>query len=167
MFESILGAPGWLSWLSVRLLISAQVRISWFMGWSPVSGSVLTVQSPLGILSLPLSLLFPCVHGHVHTLSLSINKKKKKRKKKTSLYFGFLKPSKDGEQNRYTRGDDQSAEKQTCRIHQEGGIARQKRQKPLGRFRHVEGHYRSCHMCWDVQAGRQDSGRAPSSVFHN
>ena len=29
------GAPGWLTWLSVRLLISAQVMISWFMELSP------------------------------------------------------------------------------------------------------------------------------------
>ena len=35
------------------LLIWAQVTISWFMGSSPASGSVLAVQSLLGILSLP------------------------------------------------------------------------------------------------------------------
>ena len=33
------GAPGWLSLLSVQLLILAQV-----MGWSPVSGSVLSME---------------------------------------------------------------------------------------------------------------------------
>ena len=31
----LLGEPGWLSWLSIQLLISAQVMISWFMGLSP------------------------------------------------------------------------------------------------------------------------------------
>ena len=47
-------APGWLSWLSVWLLISAQVMILWFLGSNPMSGSVLTAWSLLGILSLPL-----------------------------------------------------------------------------------------------------------------
>ena len=48
-------------------LTSAQVMISRFMGSSPTSGSVLTVRSLLGILSLSLS------------LSLKINKLKKKK----------------------------------------------------------------------------------------
>ena len=38
------GAPGWLSRLSVQLLVSAQVMISRFMSSSPVSGSVLIAQ---------------------------------------------------------------------------------------------------------------------------
>ena len=33
------GAPGWLSWLSIQLLILVQVMISWFMSLSPMSGS--------------------------------------------------------------------------------------------------------------------------------
>ena len=51
-----LGAPGWLSPFSIRLLVSAQVTISPFMGLSPASGSVLTAWSLLGVLSLSLSL---------------------------------------------------------------------------------------------------------------
>ena len=51
--ETSKGAPGWLSWLSVQLLISAQVMISRFVSSSPTLGSVLTVQSLLGILALP------------------------------------------------------------------------------------------------------------------
>ena len=50
------GAPGWLSQLSIRLLITDQVMISWFMSLSSMSGSELAVQSLLGILSLPLFL---------------------------------------------------------------------------------------------------------------
>ena len=46
-----LGVPGWLSRLSVRFLVSAQVMIS-VHGFQPCIGSVLTVQSLLGILSL-------------------------------------------------------------------------------------------------------------------
>ena len=42
--------PGWLSQLSVRLLILAQVMISLFVAWSPISGSE---QSLLEILSAP------------------------------------------------------------------------------------------------------------------
>ena len=60
------GAPGWLSRLGVRLLVSAQVTISWFVGSSPASGSSLTVRSLLGTLSLSLPL--PC------SLALSENK---------------------------------------------------------------------------------------------
>ena len=63
-----LGAPGWLSRLSVRLLILAEVIISQFVGSSPTSGSALMLQSLLGILSLLLVL----------TLSLKINKLKTK-----------------------------------------------------------------------------------------
>ena len=51
----------------VKRLTLAQVVISRFMGLSPTSGSVLTAQSLLGILSLPLaSHPFPA-----HVLSLS------------------------------------------------------------------------------------------------
>ena len=53
------GAPGWLNWLSVQLLISAQVVISQFVGLSLMSGSALRAWSLLGILCLPLSLLLP------------------------------------------------------------------------------------------------------------
>ena len=45
--------PAWLSWLSIQLLISAQVVISWFMRLSPTLGSVLT--EPAGILPPSLS----------------------------------------------------------------------------------------------------------------
>ena len=44
------GAPGWLSQLTSRLLISAQVMISWLVGSSPELGPALTSQSLLGIL---------------------------------------------------------------------------------------------------------------------
>ena len=48
-------ASGWFSWLGVPLLILAQVMISLFVASSPVSGSALTAQTLLEILSLPLS----------------------------------------------------------------------------------------------------------------
>ena len=54
------GAPGWLSRLSDRLLVSTQVMISRFVSSSLTLGSVLTVWSLLRILFLPLSLSFPC-----------------------------------------------------------------------------------------------------------
>ena len=44
---------------SVEVLTSAQVMISWFMGLSPTSGSLLSAQNPLQILCSPLSLPFP------------------------------------------------------------------------------------------------------------
>ena len=45
------GAPGWLSQLSIQLLISPQVMISQFVSLSPISGYVLTAWSLLGIVS--------------------------------------------------------------------------------------------------------------------
>ena len=45
------GATGWLSRLSVPLLTSTQVMMSWFVSSSPTLGSVLSAQSLLGILS--------------------------------------------------------------------------------------------------------------------
>ena len=49
--KPIAGVPGWLSRLSIRLLIVAQV-----MGSSPTSGSALTAWTAWASLSLPLSL---------------------------------------------------------------------------------------------------------------
>ena len=73
------GAPGWLSWLSVQILVSARIMISWLMSLSPASGSALTVWSLLGILSLFLSLLsLPCSRA----VSLCLKKKKKEKKEK-------------------------------------------------------------------------------------
>ena len=57
--ERALGAPGWLSRLSIQLLISSHVMISQFTSSSSTSGSVLTAGSLLGILCLPLSLPLP------------------------------------------------------------------------------------------------------------
>ena len=67
------GVPGWLSQLSIRLLILAQVLISWFVISSPESGSEPDRQSLLGVLSLPLSLPLPC--SLTHSLSLSLKNK--------------------------------------------------------------------------------------------
>ena len=79
-----MGAPGWLSPLSIQLLISAQVRISQFMSSSPALGSVLAVQSLLGILSLPAPPL-------LHTLSLSLQINLRKREKMCLRQSGFEK----------------------------------------------------------------------------
>ena len=69
------GVPwGGLRRLSVRLLVSAQVMISQFVGSSPASGSVLTARSQLGILSLSLP-------SPARSLSLKVNKNIKKKKK--------------------------------------------------------------------------------------
>ena len=83
------GSPGWLCWLSVWLLVLAQDMISQFVSLSPESGSVLTVQSLLGILSLSLSLPRHC------SLSRSLQTNKKayknfKKLKKEMLYDNFL-----------------------------------------------------------------------------
>ena len=67
------GASGWFSWLSAWLLISDQAMISWFVGSSPASGSVLMVWSLFWILCIPLSLPFP--HSCVVSLSLSLKNK--------------------------------------------------------------------------------------------
>ena len=76
-YQPLLHNPesGWLTLLSIRLLISAQVMILRFMGLSPASGSVLTVWSLLGILSPPLSA------PPLLVLSLKINKNEFKKKK--------------------------------------------------------------------------------------
>ena len=60
LFEDLpRGAPGGPGRLSVWPLAAAQSLISWFVGSSPTSGSVLIVQSLLGILRLLLSALPP------------------------------------------------------------------------------------------------------------
>ena len=71
------GAPGWLSWLNAQLLISAQVTILWFTNSSAMLDSVLTTQSLLEILSLPLSLPLPCSRSCPLSLALSFFLKNK------------------------------------------------------------------------------------------
>ena len=62
---------GWLSRLSIRLLISAQVIISWFVGFKPCVGlCAVSAQSLLRILSPSLSAPTPLMLS----LSLKINK---------------------------------------------------------------------------------------------
>ena len=67
----LVGAPGWLSWLSNPLLLPAQVTISWFVRSSPMLGSALSVEPAWDSLPLPRSLPLP----HSLSLSLKINKK--------------------------------------------------------------------------------------------
>ena len=57
----------------------AQVMISWFMSSRPTLGSLLSVQSQLRILSLPLTLPLPHLHTRVHVLSLSLKSKHLKK----------------------------------------------------------------------------------------
>ena len=68
----------WFSWLSVQLLVSAQIMISWFTCWSLTLGSVLIVQSLLGVL---LSLSLCPSPAHVLSLSLSLSKQISFKKK--------------------------------------------------------------------------------------
>ena len=86
------GVPGWLSRLSVWLLVLARVMISWFLGLSLTLGSVLLVRSLLRILSLCLCLCLclslslslsplPCSLSHSLSLSLSPKNKISKLKK--------------------------------------------------------------------------------------
>ena len=76
-----------LSWLSVQLLVSAQIMISWFTGWSLTWGSVLTVQSLLGVL---LSLSLCPSPAHVLSLSLSLSKQINKLKKNREFAVTFI-----------------------------------------------------------------------------
>ena len=76
-----------------RLLVSAQVMISWFMGLRPMSGSSLTVRGLLGVLSLHLSAPPPFMHMHALSLSLSkytdFKKKGRKKGKESGIVFFF------------------------------------------------------------------------------
>ena len=58
----IWGALGGLSQLSIQLLVSTWVMISQFVGSNPALGSVLMVQSLLGVVFLPLSLPPPPIN---------------------------------------------------------------------------------------------------------
>ena len=72
-----LGPPGWLSQLSCRLLIPAQVMISRFVGSSNKVGSALTALSLFGIVSLSFSAPPPLARARVRSLSLSLKINKK------------------------------------------------------------------------------------------
>ena len=75
VFKSAGSGGSWVA-QSVKRLTSAQVMISRFVGSSPASGSVLTVRSMLGILSLSLPHpLLAC------SLCVSQNKLKEKKEK--------------------------------------------------------------------------------------
>ena len=65
------GMPGWVSRLSHRLLISAQVMISECVGLSPTSGSALIARNLLGILCLYPFLSAPPLPAPMCSRSLS------------------------------------------------------------------------------------------------
>ena len=93
--RQMLGASGWLSRLSIRLLMSAQVMISWFVGSSPAWGTALTAWSLLGILSLPLSLSLSAPPLLKLSLSFSLKmntlkKLKKLREKEDAAFKGLV-----------------------------------------------------------------------------
>ena len=84
------GAPGWLSQLSVPLLISALVGISRFVSSSPALGSELTVWILLGFsLFLPL----PCMQARSLSLKNKFKKINKLKNEKSWM-------DKDGEKER-------------------------------------------------------------------
>ena len=69
------GVSGWLSQLSVQLLVSAQVTISWFlMSSSPMSGSALAAHGDCLGFSLSLALC----PSPTHTVSVTLKIKLKK-----------------------------------------------------------------------------------------
>ena len=65
----IRGAFGWLSWLIIQLLISAQVMISRFVNWSPTYSSALSADSDWDSVS-------PLLCPFSLSLSLSLPKNK-------------------------------------------------------------------------------------------
>ena len=85
------GAPGWLDWLRIKLLIWIQVVISWFLSsrsaWGSAADNVEPVWDSLSLpLSLPLMLSL--------SLFLQINKLKKKRMQISKLFF-YVKKRRD------------------------------------------------------------------------
>ena len=76
-----LGVPGWLSWLNLQLLVSAQVTISWVMGWSSPSGSMLSREFAWRFL-----LSFP----PTQTQMLSLIIKKKNKNSYILLHFSLI-----------------------------------------------------------------------------
>ena len=83
----IVEAPGWLSLLSVRLLVSTGVMISQFMGLSPVSGSALIAWSLLDILSLSFCPSPACAHLFSCSLTLSLKKINKLKKQEIMITY--------------------------------------------------------------------------------
>ena len=72
------GAPGWLSWLSVRLRLRSWSHGLWVRDLRRALCLQLRAWSLLRILSLSLSLSLP----HSRSISFSVSKKLKKKKKK-------------------------------------------------------------------------------------
>ena len=68
------GAPGWLSWLGLRLWILAQVMISQFGEFEPRVG--LCTDSIEPALGSSLSLPLPCLHSKVNNENKQTNNQK-------------------------------------------------------------------------------------------
>ena len=75
--KGISGEPAWLSWLSVRLLVSAQVMISWFVSSSPLGLCADSTEPAWDSLSPSLSAPPPACSLKIRNLK-KIKKKKKK-----------------------------------------------------------------------------------------
>ena len=70
------GAPGWLSWLSIRLLISAQVMISLFVRWHLPHIRLCAVNVEPAWDPVSLSLCPSPAYVCVHALALSLSQNK-------------------------------------------------------------------------------------------
>ena len=110
IWRILLGVPGWRSWLSIWLLISAQVVISRLTRSSSALGSVLTAQNLLGIISLSLP-LYP------HPLKIKKQTLKKNSFKLNSMQIAWIHIS-----LRYTNGE-YAHEKTLNIIHHQGNAS--------------------------------------------
>ena len=86
------GVPWWLNWLSIWLLVLAQVMISQFVSLSPVLGSMLSAWDSVSLPAPPLSLCFSPAHALSDSLSLclSLCLSKTKQNKKRKCYLSLI-----------------------------------------------------------------------------
>ena len=116
LLKLYLGAPGSISWLSVSILVLAQVRISVSWDWAPCQAE-LSGESAWDSVSLSLPVPLPLTHKHIHLHSPSRSQINLKGKKNNPIFEVFLSITSNTQRERKPDSYFSTLETSQCAFH--------------------------------------------------